>query len=292
MRLASIHTYPIKSCRGQDHACAPVRPWGLAGDRRWMVVDDDGVGVTQRETTALVRLRPAVRPGGLVLRATGWPDLDVPEPDSADPVDVRVFNNRLRVPALGAGDVADDWLSGLLDRKVRLVWLARPTRHRRSDDGQPDTGDQVSFADAYPLLLANTASLDALNGWLADSGSTEGPLPMTRFRPNLVITDAEPWAEDDWADRRLRIGSAVFRAAGLRDRCVVTTTDQETGQRGKEPLRVLAAHRRFGQKLLFGLSLVPAGPVDGATRDGSGTGDDAAADFGTIGVGDRVELLT
>jgi uncharacterized protein YcbX len=292
MLLASIHTYPIKSCRGQDHACAPVRPWGLAGDRRWMIVDDDGVGVTQRETTALVRLRPAVRPGGLVLRATGRPDLDVPEPDGDRPVDVRVFNNRLRVPALPAGGAADQWLGELLDRKVRLVWLARPTRHQHVDGGRPDPGDQVSFADAYPLLLANAASLDALNGWLADSGSTEGPLPMTRFRPNLVIGGAEPWAEDDWADRRLRIGSAIFRVADGCDRCVVTTTDQETGRRGKEPLRVLAARRKFGRDLLFGLNLVPAGPVDGGTPERSGTGDDAADDFGTIGVGDSVELLT
>jgi hypothetical protein len=99
---------------------------------------------------------------------------------------------------------------------------------------------------------------------------------MTRFRPNLVISGAAPWAEDGWTGRRVRVGSGVFRAAGPCDRCMVTTTDQETGERGREPLRVLAAHRKVGQELLFGLKLVPEGPF------GAG---------GSVLVGDGVELL-
>ncbi|MFG1882862.1 MOSC domain-containing protein [Micromonospora sp. NPDC049102] len=259
MRLTSIHTYPVKGCHRLDHDDAFVQPWGLAGDRRWMVVDADGVGVTQRETTRLVGLRATVRPGGLVLRADGLPDLDVPEPAGGDPVPVRTFRSRTTsVPALPAGPAADAWVRALLDRPVRLVWLASPTRHLAAATREYDTGDQVSFADAYPLLLTSTASLDALNGWLADAG--EEPVPMTRFRPNLVVDGAPPWAEDGWAGRSLRVGDVRLRAAGPCDRCVVTTTDQETGVRAKEPLRTLGRYRNIRQKLLFGLNVVP---VDG-----------------------------
>ena len=148
---------------------------------------------------------------------------------------------------------------------MRLVWLRDPTRHVPPGEGDHDTGDQVSFADEYPLLLASTASLAALNGWLAEAG--EPPVEMTRFRPNLVVDGAAAWQEDEWAGRRLRVGGVVLRAAGPCDRCVVTTTDQETGVRGKEPLRTLARHRNIDRKLLFGLHLVPEGPGEVAVGD-------------------------
>ncbi|MCM0675193.1 MOSC domain-containing protein [Micromonospora phytophila] len=258
MRLSAIHTYPVKGCHRLDHDGAEVRPWGLAGDRRWMIVDADGVGVTQREATALVALRAVAREGGLTLRAEGHPDLHVPEPVAADPLPVRTFSNRvIPVPALPAGPAADDWVSALLDRPARLVFLDRPARHIPAGDREHDTGDQVSFADAYPLLLAGTASLAALNGWLGEAG--EEPVPMARFRPNLVVDGAPAWAEDAWVGRPMSIGGVRFRAAGPCDRCVVTTIDQETGVRGREPLRTLARHRNVGQKLLFGLHLVPEG---------------------------------
>jgi len=159
----------------------------------------------------------------------------------------------------------------VLDRKVRLVWLDDPTR-RVVTQAYGEPGDRVSFADAFPLLLANTASLDALNGWLLESGSVEGPLPMARFRPNVVISGAPPWVEDDWTGRRIRVGEVTFRVVKPCGRCVVTTTDQETGERGHEPLRALARHRRVGQELRFATSLIPDGP-------------------GTIAVGDPVEVL-
>lgn len=190
MRLAAVHTYPVKGCHRLDHDGARVEPWGLAGDRRWLVVDADGLGITQREATALVGLRAAPRDGGLVLRAAGRPDLDVAEPTGVEPLPVRVFRNRLLVPALPAGPAADDWLTALLGRPARLVHLARPTRHLAPGARAYDTGDRVSFADQYPLLLATTGSLDALNGWLAEAG--EAPVPISRFRPNLVVEGAPP----------------------------------------------------------------------------------------------------
>lgn len=270
MRLASIHTYPVKSCRRLDHDTAMVEPWGLAGDRRWLVVDQQGRCVTQREIATMTRIQPEARPdGGLVLRSAGAPDLAVPEP-SGTPVEVRVHGTA--VTATPAGEAAGGWLTELLGQEVRLVWLDDPTRRAVDPDfGRPD--DRVSFADAYPLLLTSTAALDALNDWLEQAGSGEGPLPMNRFRPNVVVAGAEPWAEDGWLGRRLRIGAVTFRVVRACDRCVVTTTDQATGERGKEPLRTLGEHRNIDQKLLFGVNLIPDPP------------------YGEIATGDPVALV-
>ncbi|MBQ1027363.1 MOSC domain-containing protein [Micromonospora sp. C95] len=256
MRLSGITTYPVKGCRGLVHGAADVRPWGLEDDRRWMLVDAEGIGVTQRDVTSLVRVHASPGPDGLLLRADGHPDLVVPEPADVTPVPVRTFRRRvLRVDALPAGPAADAWFGAVLDRPVRLVRLARPTRHIARGDRKYDPGDQVSFADAYPVLLTSTASLAALGDWLVAGGAQ--PVPMTRFRPNLVLDDAPAWAEDDWAGRGLRIGGVRFRAAGPSARCLVVTTDQETGVRGREPLRTLARHRNIDRKILFGLNLVP-----------------------------------
>jgi uncharacterized protein YcbX len=159
-------------------------------------------------------------------------------------------------PASLVGADVDDWLTEALDRKVRLVWLDDPTRRAVNPVyGRPE--DRVSFADGYPVLLANAASLADLNDRIAESGSLEGPLPMTRFRPNVVISGAPAWVEDAWTGGRVRIGAVTFRVPKPCDRCVVTTTDQETGERGREPLRTLARFRNVDQGLLFATNLIP-----------------------------------
>ena len=277
MRLASLHSYPVKGCHRLDHDEAWVEPWGLAGDRRWLIADWDGTAVTQREVARLGQIRAIPTADGLLLRATGADDCPVPRPDPGELMEVAV--HRSRIPATPAGSCRppagaaersprssgrgralspDEWLTALLDRKVRLVWLDDPTR-RPTNPQYSTPADRVSFADGYPLLLTNAASLDALNDWLAESGSPEWPLPMNRFRPNVVVSGAPAWAEDGWPGRRIRIGELAFRVVKPSDRCVVTTTDQETGQRGHEPLRVLARHRNRDNKLLFGVNLIPDG---------------------------------
>jgi uncharacterized protein YcbX len=268
MRLVSLYIHPVKGCHRLDRERATVQPWGLAGDRRWLLADDEGRMLTQRDEPRLTQILPSIVDGSLVLRAAGRPDLSVP----AQPAELtEVSVSRTPVMLSRAGEDADAWLSAALDRKVRLYHLDDPTR-RAVDPDYARPGDRVSLADAYPLLLANSASLAALNDWLAEQGPGEWPLPMTRFRPNVVVDGAAPWAEDGWVGRRLRIGAVTFRAPKPSDRCVVTTTDQETGERGREPLRTLARHRKVGQKLMFGLNLIP----DGA---------------GEIAVGDEIELL-
>jgi uncharacterized protein YcbX len=252
MRITSLHTYPVKGGHRLDRDEAGVEPWGLTGDRRWLVVDPDGVGITQRQVPVLTQLQPVPMDGGLTLHAPGREPLDVKEPADGPPLTVRVFASKTPVPArLAAG--AGDWISDLLGRPARLVWQA-DTGGRAIETHARDT-DRVSFADGYPMLLANTASLDALNDWLAENG--DEPVPMTRFRPNLVVSGAPAWAEDDWLGRRLRVGGVTFRAAKACGRCVVTTTDQETGDVGRQPLRMLGQRRRFGTELLFAINLIP-----------------------------------
>lgn len=252
-----MHVYPVKGAYRVDLDSAEVQPWGLAGDRRWAVVAaGTGRVITQRNLPALTLVRPQVMDGGLVLRTPGLADLVVPEPRHGTPTEVTVWS--FTGPAMPAGPTADDWLTGALATPVRLVWLDDPTR-RPVDPKYGQPGDTVSFADGYPLLLTSIASLDALNDMIAASGSPslEEPLPMTRFRPNLVVSGAQPWAEDRWVGGRVRVGEVTFRVPKPCSRCVVTTTDQETGERGREPLSTLARHRNVDQQVFFGVNLVP-----------------------------------
>jgi hypothetical protein len=244
MRITGLYTYPVKGCHRLEHDAARVDPWGLAGDRRWMMVDADGVGITQRDAPRLTQLTARPRSdGGLALSAPGVPDLVLDVPADGPKESVRIFRHRAPVLAYVA---ESEWSSAFLGRDVRLV--------RQADPAGGD-GDPVSLADGYPVLLANEGSLSAVNDWLAEAG--EDPVPMTRFRPNLVVSGAPAWAEDDWLGRRLRIGEVVMRVASGCGRCLVTTIDQETGEQGREPLRVLGRGRRVGGAILFAVNLVP-----------------------------------
>lgn len=247
MRISALYTYPVKGGHRLDHDAARVEPWGLAGDRRWMIVDPDGVGITQRQAPALTGLHAVPRPGGLLLNG-----FDVAEPADGPKETIRVFSSKPPLTARIA-PAATGFVSTFLDRPARLAWLADTGVRPIETHAQP--GDRVSFADGYPLLLTTTASLDAVNDWLAEAG--DEPVPMTRFRPNVVLTGARPWQEDDWLGGRLRLGDVTFRAAKACARCVVTTVDQDTGEVGREPLRTLGRHRRYDDGLLFGVNLIP-----------------------------------
>ncbi|HZD98657.1 MAG TPA: MOSC N-terminal beta barrel domain-containing protein [Micromonosporaceae bacterium] len=253
MHVTGLHTYAIKGCYRTDVAEASVEPWGFAGDRRFMIVDDGYRMLTQREEPGLVRIRPELSWRQLKLRAAGHDDLVV-DVVAGELVDTNVHSSLLQGALVD--EIADKWISTVLGRTAHLLWLDDPTRRRINPDYSLDT-DRVSFADGYPVLLANAASLDVLNDWLFEAQSLEGPLPMTRFRPNIVIGGAVPWAEDVWTGRRIRVGDVVFRVPKPCDRCVVTTTDQETGERGHEPLRTLARYRNVDQGLMFATNLIP-----------------------------------
>jgi uncharacterized protein YcbX len=265
MRITALHTHPVKGAHRVEHDSVAVEPWGLAGDRRWMLVDDDGVGITQRNDPRLTQLRVHPEAGGLTLSAPGLPDLEVPEPVDGPEEFVRVFRDQDKAPARIA---ESRWVTAYLGRPARLAWQADPTGREVQGPSRP--GDTTSLADGYPVLLASTASLDGVNDWLAEVGAE--PVPMTRFRPNLVVSGAPAWAEDDWLGRRIRVGEVEFRAATGCARCVVTTIDQETGRRTGQPLKVLGRHRRYAEGLLFAINLIPDPP------------------YGVIRVGDPVVL--
>jgi hypothetical protein len=253
--LSSLHIYPLKGCRAVDLDQAVVEPWGLSGDRRWLLVDADGQFLTQREHRALARL--VVRYGAgadIAVSSEGCPPLQVTAPGGC-PELLKVTVWRSTVLAAAAGPEADTWFARYLGQPVRLVWLDDPTR-RAVDPVFGADGDVVSFADGYPLLLASSASLDQLGQWLAADG--DQPVPMNRFRPNVVVSGHQPWDEDRW--RRIRIGAVSFRVAKPCGRCIVTTTDQTTGERGRQPLRMLARHRRVDKSLVFGQNLIPDSP--------------------------------
>jgi uncharacterized protein YcbX len=231
-----------------------IEPWGPVGDRRWVIIDAvSGTMVTQREIPGLVQVKPRADGPTLHLTAAGHPDLAV-DSVPGELIDMKVFSDP--VQASPVDEAADAWLSTVVDHKVRLLWLDDPTRRPVQPEFSRPT-DRVSLADEFPLLATNTASLTWLNDAIVESGSDEGPLPMTRFRPNIVIDGATAWAEDDWLGRRMRIADGVFRVVKGHARCVVTTTDQDTGVRGREPLRTLARYRNVDQSLLFGVVLIP-----------------------------------
>jgi len=267
--LSAINRFPVKSCRGEAVDSAVVEPWGLAGDRRWMVVDEEGEVITAREANHLVLVHPELTGDGLRLTAPDLPPLDVPTPDSRTQTRVTLWSSTLT--AAPAGPEADAWFSKTLGRTARLVHLDDPTR-RPTSPAFSEPGDRVSFADGYPLLVATEASLAALNDVVLErSQGAHPPLPMARFRPNVVVAGTAAWDEDDW--RRIRIGDAVFRAVKGCARCVITTIDPGTAVREKEPIASLARIRRWDGATWFGVNLIP---------------DTAGA---TIRVGDEVEVL-
>jgi hypothetical protein len=258
--LTEIWRYPVKSCRGERLSSAAVERWGLAGDRRWMVVDADGVPATAREYPQMVLVTPRLGSGLITFSSPGLPDLAVPVPSGEDLVPVSVWASEL--VAAPAGDEAAAWLSKVIGESVRLVYLDDPTR-RPTNPAYSKESDRVSFADGYPLLLTSEESLNELNGWIAEGKkAAEGPVPMRRFRPNVVVSGAPPWAEDGW--RRLRIGPVTFRNVKGCDRCVFTTIDPDTAAKGHEPLFALARHRRWDNKVWFGVNLIPDAPDSGA----------------------------
>jgi hypothetical protein len=281
VQLTALAHYPVKSCRGVALESAHVRPWGLTGDRRWMLIDTEGEVVTAREYPRLVLVDVELGPDhlgshGLTLRATGRPDLVVAEPTDADAVPATIWRTPVRARLAAAS--AHAWFSDLLAIDVRLVFLDDPTS-RPVDPDYSEPGDVVSFADAYPLLLTSTESLDALNDLiLTGRWPDEGPLPMTRFRPNVTIEGAPAWAEDGW--RRVRIGAVSFRAARPCARCVLTTIDPLTAQKGKEPLATLGRHRNWDGKIWFGMNLIPESPEL-----------DSVSGAPVLTLGDRVEVL-
>jgi uncharacterized protein len=256
--LSEITVYPVKSTRGTSLTEAEVEPWGLAQDRRWMVIDANSDKIDVQRYHRLQAITATPKAAGLDLVAPGVATLSVDVPVRGEPVSVSLS----RVGhAVSAGAAADAWLSTVLGFPARLVWLDDPTRRSVSAEHGGKAGDTLSLADTGPLLLGSAVSMAQLNDWIAETAAERDepepePLTIDRFRPNVVVAgDFKPFAEDDWSG--VRIGDVEFRASERCDRCATTTINPRTLQSGKEPIRTLARHRKWDGSTWFGVRLVP-----------------------------------
>lgn len=246
MNIQDLYIYPIKSCGGSRVESIQLDRFGPRDDRRWLLIDNEGMQITQREEARLALVRPSVQGDDLLIAFDGKQTL-VTKPAHGQPRAVQVWSDT--VQALDAGDDIAGWFSKALGRSVRLVWMPDDEK-RQVREPFAKNGETVSFADAYPLLLISQASLDDLNTRLSES------VPMNRFRPNIVVSGCTAFAEDTW--RGLEVEGLSLQVAEACARCVMPSIDQSSGNKDSEILRVLASYRRgedrqtyFGQNLLY-----------------------------------------
>jgi len=251
MHLSSLYRFPLKSAAGESLQRCASDSLGLLGDRRWMVAAGTGRFLTQRILPRMALLQAHWQGDtALKLAAPGMPELLVRVPDDKTMRCVQVWSANPVVP--DAGETAAAWLSDFLGQACRLVYLPE-------DDGiQVDLdyarlGERTAFSDGFPFLLIGQASLDDL------ARRVGRPLEMLRFRPNLVVSGAEPYAEDGW--KRIRIGQLTFRVVKPCSRCVIPTLDPATGERApdREPLNTLLSYRKGPGGVFFGQNLIAEG---------------------------------
>jgi len=267
LELSEIWIYPVKSLGGISLQEAQVTDRGLELDRRWLLVDDSGRFLSQREYPELALFRPEIVDGFLkITHRVNLESIDIElHPvflDANCKMEVTVWDDT--IDAFEVSPNTSKWFSKFLGFSVRLVYMPDESE-RRLDPNYAITGDEInSFSDAYPFLIIGQASLDDLNGRL------EVAVPMNRFRPNFVFANGEAFEEDSWRD--FKIGNVSFVGVKPCDRCVMTTVDQEKGViSGKDPLKTLAKYRNFGNKVLFGQNVIGLG-------------------LGTVAVGDAVRV--
>ena len=256
MYLSEIWRYPIKSCGGERLDYAELDQFGIKGDRRWMLIDQHNQMVTQRQQPRMCLIQVKTQPvnlstsqSGLHVSAPGFDEMVIEVPAHASSVRVKVWQDSCQ--AWLAAPPVHQWFSDFLGQTVRLVWFPMSAQ-RQVDLTYAQVGDQVAFADGFPLLLISQASLDNLNARLIQ------PIEMIRFRPNLVIAGCEAFAEDQY--HQLRIGSKDFLLAKPCARCVMPSIDPSTAVKQSDVMRALAYRQRedgvfFGQNLLFAPAL-------------------------------------
>lgn len=253
--LCALNIYPVKGLKGIALRQARCTERGLEHDRRWMVVDAAGMFLSQREHPKMATVWTEVSGGVLSLSAPDETSVDIPVDAQGPALRVQVWNSVCDAIAVSAE--ADAWLSSYLGLACRLVHMPESSM-RYSNPAYGGERHAVGFADGYAYLIIGEASLADLNAKLLAKGHSA--LPMNRFRPNLVVSGAEPFAEDGWGE--IGVGEAILRGAKPCGRCQVTTTDQATGEvKGPEPLATLATYRdskEFG--VLFGMNLVTVRP--------------------------------
>jgi uncharacterized protein YcbX len=252
MIVSEVNIYPIKSCAGTRLDVGVIEARGFANDRRWLLVDEDWRFLTQREIARMALIKPDVDDRCLRLSAPGMSAFELPVDQDGKRAAVTIWKDS-GVGAIDQGDDVAQWFSDYVGRKVRLVRFADDYMRQVSQQYAPRETDQVGFADGYPFLIISEDSLADLNARLETKG--EQALPMNRFRPNIVVRDAgEPYAEDTW--RTIKVGDVLFDLVKPCARCAITTTNQVTAERGKEPLKTLATYRKDRGGPLFGQNAI------------------------------------
>jgi MOSC domain-containing protein len=246
--LSSLIYYPIKACRGFEVDSSHIERMGLEHDRRMMVVTLDGEFLTQREYPRLALVSPKLEAGTLALFAPGFDSIQLGIQTSGTPWPVNIWKSD-GVDAIDQGDEAASWFSDWLGTFVRLVHIADGYMRRVNEKYVVSADDHTGFADGYPILLASEESLQDLNTHL------ESPVPMNRFRPNVVLKGCGAYAEDTW--KRIRIGDVELAVVKPCARCIVTTIDKETLEQSKEPLKTLGKYRKHELGAIFGQNAIP-----------------------------------
>jgi len=244
MHISALWQYPVKSCRGLQQPMLPLVAGGLFGDRRWMIVGDQYQFLTQRQLPNMVKIFAVLEEGELRLRFN-YQKLSVPAPSADKLIDVTVWEDQCQ--AMGVEASIDAVLSEWLERPVHLVYMPE-TALRQVDKTYAQEGDQVSFADGFPLLLISEASLEDLNSKL------KAPVEMERFRPNIVVADCEPYAEDSW--KTIRIGGILFDLVKPCSRCVIPSVNLYSAEKEQAVLEGLAKHRKRDNKVFFGQNVI------------------------------------
>ncbi len=252
LTLSEIWIYPIKSLAGIRLSRATVMRKGLQYDRRWMLVDEAGRFITQREHPEMALFKVTIDNGQLLVKSLT--STESPESISIDLIPtinkqhlkVKIWDDE--VEAVEADPTHSRWFSEKLGFACKLVFFPEGNK-RDIDPKYAHEKEQVSLADGYPFMIIGQSSLDDLNNRMKVA------LSMRRFRPTFVFTGGEPFEEDNW--KFFRIGKNRFKGVKLCARCVLPTVDPDTGIKGKEPLATLATYRNVNNKILFGQNLIP-----------------------------------
>lgn len=240
--LSDIFIYPVKSLSGIKLTSWPVVETGFKFDRQWMLIDKERQFLSQRRLPKMALMKTAIAGNQIIVSAPGVDNLVLElEPIPGETINSTIWHDHVDTLAVSAE--ADEWFSRFLETDCRLVYQPeKVTRHVNPDYAKP--ADRTALSDGFPFLLVSENSLQSLN----QSMDTE--IPMTRFRPNLVVSGSGSYAEDTW--REITIGAIDFRLPKPCSRCSVPTIDPDTAETGKEPLATLNRLRKWENKVYFG----------------------------------------
>ena len=267
LKLSEIYIYPIKSLGGIRLQTTNITTRGLENDHRFMLVDGNGRFLSQREHPQLAIFNTEIKENFLkITNKKTSQNLTINRTPNAELslLSVTIWDDE--TSAIEVSTEASNWFTEALSTPTRLVYM--PEESQRKTDAQYSlTGEEItSFSDGYPILIIGQSSLNDLNSRL------ENPVNINRFRPNFVFTNGEPFEEDAWHE--FTVGNVRFFGVKPCARCIMTTIDQETGEKkGKEPLLTLNKYRKVGNKILFGQNVL-------------------ISQLGTVSVGDDVTILS